>query len=370
MRGQNRTFSLRMGSAALAALVLFTITFVQPAAGLTPPLQDGRPTLPPPSTPVGPRGEGSPGQAGLTGDNCAGLRGTVINWGFQNEPGVALRLGGGGWETLQATSSEGSYQFGPLGQGVAVLSVDLSAEQAATLRPMADDVAIPLRCDFEMVANLGVYSSAERPDPPATLTMGLSQAAVLPGKQVTFYLTVKNGMPHAISHVFITDLLPAGLAVVGTTATRGSVEVLDGRMVTVALGDLPQGGQETIELVAEADAGLASGARLTNTATLLYAESAADQAWASLTVGGAAPMAETTPAPAESATPPPTQTATAPAAATPVATTPATPAPDPAFKPDDELLPTTGGEGTLGVLSVGLVVAMLLVGLRRVRKTS
>jgi uncharacterized repeat protein (TIGR01451 family) len=206
--------------------------------------------------------------------------------------------------------------------------------------------------------------------------MGLSQAAVLPGKQVTFYLTVKNGMPHTISHVLVTDLLPAGLAVVGTTATRGSVEVLDGRMVTVALGDLPQGGQETIELVAEADAGLASGARLTNTATLLYAESAADQAWASLTVGGAAPMAETTPAPAESATPLaaqtatplPTQTATPLAAATPAASTAATPAPDPAFQPDDELLPTTGGEAPLAVLSVGFVMAMLLVGLRRVRR--
>jgi uncharacterized repeat protein (TIGR01451 family) len=292
----------------------------------------------------------------VTSESCAGLRGTVVNWGFQNEPGVTLRLSDGSWEVTQISSSDGRYQFGPLGQGVAFLSTDLTSSQAETLRPMADDIAIRLRCDFEVVANLGLYSSPSRPDPPATLTMGVSQAALDPGGIVTFYLTLQNGMPHPISHVFVTDYLPQGLVVAEVTTSRGTAEVLNGRMVTVDVGDLPPDGTETIQLTAQADPALAYGTRLQNTASLLYAESAADQAWAILSVGStegmgvATPEAETTTPAEESAT-----------------TLPPTPAADQTPGPSDELLPVTGTGAALAAPVAGIILAMVLLGVRRLR---
>jgi uncharacterized repeat protein (TIGR01451 family) len=276
----------------------------------------------------------------------------VINWGYRNEPGVTLRLNDGGWQTMQVSSADGSYQFGGLGEGIAFLSADLSPGQAETLHPMADNVAIRLRCDLDVVANLGLYSSPQRPDPPATVTMTVSRQVLLPGQSAAFYLTLKNGMPHAISHVFLTDYLPDGLTVAEVTSSLGSVEVLNGRMVTVYVGELAQGAEATIQISVQADPALAYGTSLKNTATLLYAESAADQAWATLAIGAAAeaaPMPTTLPV---SATPTP------PAAATPEGTP----------QSSDELLPTTGGSGTVAILSAIIVLALLLAGVRQVRK--
>jgi uncharacterized repeat protein (TIGR01451 family) len=369
VRKQNRTSSLKFGGAVLVTLFLLVTWFAQPAMGVTPPMQEDRPTLPPPQP--GPSGGGAEGEEGMPAGTCAGLRGTVINWGFQNEPGITLRLGDGGWETTQVTSTDGSYQFGPLGEGVAFLSVDLPSKQAEVLRPMADDVAIRLRCDFDMIANLGLYSSPSRPDPPATLTMGVSRTGLMPGGTVTFYLPIENGMPHSISHVFVTDFLPDGLTVADVTTTRGTVEVLDGRMVTVNIGDLPQGAKETIQIVAQVDATLAYGTRLKNVASLLYAESAADQAWATLTVGSTAEVAAATPTPLTSPSPaqPSTPTPATTAEETPPPALP-TPVADQTPVPDDELLPVTGGELTAVLPMAGFVLALLLLGVRHLRERS
>jgi len=366
---QYRTSSLKFGGAVLVALFMLATWFAQPAIGVTPPMQDGRPTLPPPSQ--GPSGGGAGGEEEVPEGTCAGLQGTVINWGFQNEPGITLRLSDGGWETAQVTSTDGSYQFGPLGQGVAFLSVDLSSNQADILRPMADNVAIRLRCDFDMIANLGLYSSPIRPDPPAMLTMGVSQPALMPGETVTFYLPIENGMPHSISHVFITDFLPVGLTVADATTTRGTVEVLNGRMVTVNIGDLPQGAKETIQIVAQVDPTLAYGARLKNTASLLYAESAADQAWATLTVGTTGEIAAATPTPLTAASPDqsatPSPVATAEETLTPILPTPVADQPP---GPGDALLPVTGGGLTAVLPMAGFVLALLLLGVRHLRERS
>jgi uncharacterized repeat protein (TIGR01451 family) len=302
------------------------------------------------------------------------LRGTVINWGYQNEPGVILRLSDGGWEATQITSTDGGYQFGPLGEGVAFLSPDLPPKQAETLRPMADDVAIRLRCDLDVVANLGLYSSPGRPDPPATLTMGVSRSTLLPGETVTFYLTLENDMPHPISHVVVTDYLPDGLTVADVTTSRGAVEVLSGRMVTVNVGDLPQGGQEAIQIVAQADPSLAYGTGMKNAASLLYAESAADQAWTTLTVGTSeaaalTPTPVSSPSSAQPAAPSSTATGTVPAEMTP---TPLPPAPiaDQTPVAGDELLPVTGGDVTSVVPVAGFVLVLVLLGVRRLRERS
>jgi uncharacterized repeat protein (TIGR01451 family) len=286
-----------------------------------------------------------------------------------------LRLGDGGWESTQVTSTDGYFQFGALGQGVAFLSPDLSPKQAETLRPMANEVAIRLRCDFDLVANLGLYSSPDRPDPPATLTMGVSQTALLPGATVIFYLTLNNAMPHDISHVFVTDYVPDGLIVSDVTTSRGEVEVLDGRMVTVAMGDVPQGNQETIQITAQVDPSVPYGMRLQNTASLLYAESAADQAWAILAIGGAAGVAAATPTSPPSApsaqpdTPTPVSTATTEAMpeATPTPLPP-TPSADQTPSPGDDLLPVTGGGAGVALPGLGIGLAIVVLGARRLRR--
>lgn len=253
---------------------------------------------------------------------------------------------------MQVSSADGSYQFGGLGEGIAFLSADLPPEQAATLRPMADNVAVRLRCDLDVVANLGLYSSPQRPNPPATVTMTVSRQVLLPGQGAVFYLTLKNGMAHAISHVFLTDYLPDGLTVAEVTSSLGSVEVLNGRMVTVYVEELAQGAEATIQISVQADPALAYGTSLKNTATLLYAESAADQAWATLAIGAAAEAALIPTTLPVSGTPTPA------AATTPEATP----------QPGDELLPTTGGSGTVAILSAIIVLALLLAGVRQVRK--
>jgi uncharacterized repeat protein (TIGR01451 family) len=370
VRWLNQSRVLKIGSAWLITIFLLTTWFAQPAAGLTPPQQGGRPTLPAPQ-PSGPGGGGSEegGGGGAAGENCAGVRGTVINWGYQNEPGVALRLSGGGWETTQVSSGDGQYQFGGLGEGVGFLSVELSPTQAETLRPMADAVAIHLRCSLDVIANMGLYSGSKRPDPPATLTMGASQGTVLPGQKVTFYLKLKNGMPNAISHVFVTDYLPEGLTVSDVTTSLGNVEVLDGRMVTVNIGEMAQGDQLTMQIAVQANPDLAYGTKLRNTASLLYAESAVDQAWTTLVVGS---PAVTTPAPAaaspaQSATPTPAAGAS-PATAVAVAPTPSpsTPVAEGTAQADD-LLPVTG-DAPAAVPAVAIGLAALLLGIRHLRK--
>jgi uncharacterized repeat protein (TIGR01451 family) len=362
----NQSRALKIGSVWLITMFLLTTWFAQPAAGVTPP-QQGRPTLPPPQ-PSGPGGGGSEEGGGAPGENCAGVRGTVINWGYQNEPGVVLRLSDGGWETTQVSSTDGQYQFGGLGQGVGFLSVDLSPGQAETLHPMADEVAIRLSCGLDVIANMGLYSGSNRPDPPATLTMSASQASVLPGQKATFYLKLKNGMPNAISHVSVTDYLPEGLTVSDVATSSGEAEVVEGRMVTVNIGDLAQGDQLAMQIVVQADPGLRYGTQLRNTASLLYAESAADQAWTSLVVGSPAAItpAPVAVSPAPSATPTPVATSVAAAGGVTPTPSPSTPVAEGTAQADN-LLPVTGGTPA-AVPGVAIGLAALLLGIRHLRK--
>ncbi len=377
--------------ARLVSILLFGLLALSwlalPVQGSVPPQQGTpHPTLPPTAGPAaGPGGPGSGTEGGgaVTADHCAGLRGTVVNWGFQNEPGVTLRLGDGGWELVQITSTDGRYGFGSLGEGVAFLKTDLTAGQAKTLHPIVGDVAIRLRCDLDIIANLGLYSSSQRPALPVTLTIRVTPSTILPGKTATFNLALKNSMSNPISHVFVTDYLPDGLKVTKVVASRGSAEVLNGQMVTVLVGDLPQGGEETIQIVVQADPALANGTRLKNTASLLYAESVADQAAVTLVVGrgqaGAASSSPTqTPSSTANKTPAPSLSptlASGAAGATPTALPPgSSPTPAPAANkiptptPTSSLLPTTGQGASSPVWPAAVfVVALLALGVYSMR---
>jgi LPXTG-motif cell wall-anchored protein len=159
------------------------------------------------------------------------------------------------------------------------------------------------------------------------------------------------------------------------------VEVLNGRMVTVAVGDVPQGGTETIQIVAQADPALADGTRLKNTASLLYAESVADQAAVTLVVGRgqagvANPSTAQTPPAAAGKTPSPNPSPTlASGAATPTALPPSpspTPAPAanklPTPTPAGSLLPTTGQAASAVWPAALFVVALLALGVYSIRR--
>jgi hypothetical protein len=180
-------------------------------------------------------------------------------------------------------------------------------------------------------------------------------------------------MSNPISHVFVTDYLPDGLTAAHVKTSRSRVEVLNRRMITVDVGDLPPGGEETVQIAVQADSGLAYGTRLQNTASLLYAESAADQAWATLVIGNAAGVAAATPtallvmASAQSTPPSPAATATVPVEETPTAPSP-TPAPDQTPDASDDLLPVTGGGATVAVPGLAIVLALVVLGARRLRE--
>jgi hypothetical protein len=278
-----------LGIGTLLALLLAGLTAL-PATGTGP--QQGPPPRPFLS------GEGSEG-GGLAGGGQEGtpplknsvIKGVVINWGYRPEPGVTLRLGDGGWELTQVTSTDGRYLFGPLGSGLAVLKVDLPP--GSPLRPAAREVVVQTSGDDGIVANFALYNGDEVPRPPAHLTVATSPAGVGPGDRVTFSLKAQNDLPNGISEVLVTLLLPRDLVPQEVRPSCGTVVIYDnpmslhiGRLVTVRMGSIPQGGTETADVVAVLDKNVEPGTTLESVATLLYAESVMDQAVAKVEVGG------------------------------------------------------------------------------------
>ncbi|MFQ5577052.1 MAG: hypothetical protein ACE5G8_08705, partial [Anaerolineae bacterium] len=166
-----------------------------------------------------------------------------------------------------------------------------------TLQPMINNAAVRLSCAFHTPANIGLYSSAGRPNPPARISARLSSPTTPPGGAVNLTLTVQNSLPNPISGVIVTALFPPGLSVEEAGASKGSVEVLNARMVTVLPGEVAANAAETITLTLRAAADVPPGAQLQTVATLFYAESAADQTPLTLAVGPAAPADRSVPAP-------------------------------------------------------------------------
>ena len=255
---------------------------------------DARPTVQPraTTTPSFPGGGGAIAPA-ETGASCASLYGTAINWGFGNQGDIGLHLSDGGWHADTVTADDGRYNFGNLGSGVGILTVDPGA---LPLTPMVNHIAVRLLCGVAVQANIGLYSGTERPIPPAYLSWQPAAANIAPGQSLTLTLTIHNTLPNPISNVILTDLFPTGLTIERASASKGEVEVLEGRMLTVLVGMVDAGGEETVTVAIRADEGLAAGSEQSNVATLFYAESAADQSAVTLRVGGSSAAAETEPA--------------------------------------------------------------------------
>jgi len=216
--------------------------------------------------------------------NCAGISGTVMNWGYQDEPGVTLAMNGDTYYLSQISTSEGDYSFRGLGKGYAVLSPALTGAQAG-LHVYTDKVAVPLQCDRPVVLNLGIYSGETDPQPPAYLMVTAADTKADPGDTIEFEIVARNGLPTAISHVVISDLFPTPLKISDAETSRGDATIADKRMLSVYVGDMESGETVTATVSAKMDRWTLRGEKLENRVTLMYAESMADQVVSAITVG-------------------------------------------------------------------------------------
>jgi uncharacterized repeat protein (TIGR01451 family) len=353
MKTNYRTVSRSLLAVMVILLVgLFTLSVAQAA----PLFQDPRP-------PVDGDGDGEGGAGGPGGDNgdnggadqltCASLDGQVLNWGFGPEPNVPVELSTGSWKVTSISASDGRYGFGGLGVGVAKLRLILAPEQQSQLQPWVPEAAVYLNCDFHTVANLAVFSGSGV-KPPATIEM-FAPDTLTADSRVPLRLTIKNDLPTEISNVIVTDLMPPGLVALDVQAASAEPENMkivgagdDSQLVVVHLDNLPAGAEANIFVTVAAAADVPDGTQISNTATLFYRESIADQARIDFTVGqgaGVVPSQVTAPAPEAEVSP------TAEAAVTPTSQPGPTSTPLPAsaageegetFVPPPENVPTTG----------------------------
>ncbi len=259
-----------------AMCIVLLACLVQPAAGMSPAAApEEQPTLAVPEEDSG---------AGGAARDCTGLSGTVVNWGFRNEPGIKLDLAGGGYEASQISGNEGQYEFRGLGQGYAVLRPILPAAQAQSLHVYADQIAVPLTCGNADVVNVGVYSGDVLPQPPAYLVVQTAGAAE-PGTTLTFTITVQNDLPTGISKVVVTDLLPDQLQYVDAKAAKGQMTIQDGRMVAWNIGKMADAEATDATLTVRVNTEASTGDLIANRVSLLYAEAIADQVLTTTSVG-------------------------------------------------------------------------------------
>lgn len=340
-------------SVVLVALFLLSNTLFS-VAYASPPAQD-------------PRGDGNSG-GGTSGgssqdhgsdshdssaESCASVTGQVLNWGFGPAGDVTTELKTGSWQTSTASASDGNYGYGGLGVGIATLHVSLAPVQAESLNTHIQQAAVYLNCDYPTIVNIALYSGSEI-EPPATLEMSAPERFNA-GRNTSIKLTVNNDLPNDITNVIVTDLMPAGLVAldVATAATvPENAKIInggdDGQLVVVFLGTLAAGDETNIVITVTTAEEAPLNTQLSNTATLFYRESVADQASINFTIEGNGFVEPAIPLPAAeaSAVPEPEAVTSAPTSvpaseeASP-ATTVAETESDEAFVPPDGL-PTTG----------------------------
>jgi hypothetical protein len=96
-------------------------------------------------------------------------------------------------------------------------------------------------------------------------------------------LTVENSLPTEITHVIVTSLMHDWLTPLSVSAPTNPANARiidggdDGQLVLVKLDRLASGGRATIDLMLAPKADLPCAATITQTATLFYRESVADQ---------------------------------------------------------------------------------------------
>lgn len=334
-------------------------TMVVSVAYASPPAQDPRPPINDGNggngNGGGPAGGGGGGNGdGAAGVTCGSVTGEVINWGFGNQGNVITELKTGSWQVSAVSTGDGNYSFGGLGLGIARLHLPLAPLQAGNLTPHIQDASVYLTCDFPTIANIALYNDSPI-EPPATIEMSAPDRFSF-GRDIPIRLTVQNDLSDEITNVIVTDLIPQGIVAldVKAAASPENVRIIDGgddgQLVVVYLDTLVAGDTANIIITVTPTENAPLNAQITNTATLFYRESAADQASIEFTVGSGgvdvAPAATLRPPQVESSSfeAPEPDAESAPAeAAEPAATAVAESESQEEFVPPDDM-PSTGGD--------------------------
>lgn len=273
----------------IVAGLLFVASPVNSAPGLPPIAQ--RPTVDPGGGDGGNGGTGvgGNGAGGSTEAKCASVAGQVINWGFGGEGGVTTALKDGSWQVSTISASDGNYGFGGLGIGIAVLHVALTPAQAGQFQPLIQDAGVYLNCDYLTVANIALYGGP-RITPPAMIEMSALHQVLTPGGGTEITLTIKNSLPNDTTNVVVTDLIPAGLIAldVSSSIEAKNLDIINGpdrQLVAVNLDRMAAGATATIRITVITAADVPRNTQISNTATLFYQESVADQTSLDFTIG-------------------------------------------------------------------------------------
>ncbi len=144
-----------------------------------------------------------------------------------------------------------------------------------------------------MISNIANISSNETPfavsnqvqipvvaHPSVTLSKSVTPVNVAPGAQASYTFTVSNDGDARVTGITIIDPLPAGTSFVSADA----VSTYAGGTVRLVLGDLDPGASKTAHLILAIDAAVATGAKITNTASVTSVEAETKTASATASV--------------------------------------------------------------------------------------
>jgi uncharacterized repeat protein (TIGR01451 family) len=203
--------------------------------------------------------------------------------------GVGTEIKTGSWQASALSSADGVFGFRGLGVGAAILHVSVAPGLADDLQPLIQDAGVYLNCDFPTVANIALYN--ELPvEVPATIEMVASSTTIEPSDEIDLTLNVSNDLPNEISNAVVTVLIPTGLTPVEVSAPVEPNAIITananeaGELVAINLDKVASGDTVEIEISLVADSKLRRS-EYTNTATLFYRESVANQASLTLSVG-------------------------------------------------------------------------------------
>ena len=169
------------------------------------------------------------------------VKGIVYNYSDQRpEGGVLVVLDGGGWRLETVSEANGTFLFGPLGQGPAKLKLRLPHSTVA----VNDEMPIYTDGLNEVEVNMGFYWKG-RAGPLVALPLAKAQANASDGRN-TLTRRVTNNHSVQITGVMVDVRPPDGAKVISSRG--GQVSGNDGQVI-FSLGHINAGKSATAEMV-------------------------------------------------------------------------------------------------------------------------
>jgi len=196
---------------------------------------------------------------------------------FVPAAGVAVRFAGDGFELAALTDVNGYYQFTQIGQDVGFLNVSGNGND---WKASVKDVALSVPPGSSLRVNFSASQGSPEKG-PKLVSVSVLPSLVGAGQTVTTTVKVTNSTGSKLSGVWLTHLLPDGLAISGVTTDRGDALTV-GSLVMANLGDMAPGDSATFTIsgVAPNDGG--PQGNLPIVASLISREGISAQASASL----------------------------------------------------------------------------------------